>query len=387
MSREDNTPHKIAILATGDEISKGDIINSNSQEIALRLTNRGMNVRIHVVVPDTISELELAMAFLLKSHDALIITGGLGPTSDDLTRFALSKIIDKPLVFDETTWNKICARLKRFGYGVPPESNRQQALFPEGAMIIQNPNGTAAGCLIKLKNQIITMLPGPPRECLPMLDNSVLPELINAGYQHVSYHKSWFLFGASEGKIGEELDLLAKPYDCVTGYRLFYPYIEFKLHSNNAEDYAKLLPIIEKAIQPYLISTGEVTASALLQDYLANTNYTLDIHDQATGGSLQAWIETPQTRRHLHFYHDSKNFNDANIQIEIQGLNEFWEEKTDILYAHLEIIFSSKKQQKKVEVEIPFRGKRVVRYAVEFICSKIYEFLQMQETNSDLRKN
>ena len=139
MTRETSIPYKIALLATGDEISHGDIVNSNAQEIALRLANNGMQTRMHLVAPDSIREIEQAMQFLLDTHEALIITGGLGPTSDDLTRYALSKVLNQPLVFDEETWEALCSRLKRFGYTTPPESNRQQALFPKNAAIIPNP--------------------------------------------------------------------------------------------------------------------------------------------------------------------------------------------------------------------------------------------------------
>ena len=133
------THHSVALLATGDEICNGDIINSNSQEIAQRLFNQGIHVKTHMTVSDNLTDLETAMQFLLQDHHALIITGGLGPTSDDLTREALSHVLQRPLIFDEPTWHAIVARLNRFGFHTPPESNKQQALFPTGATIIPNP--------------------------------------------------------------------------------------------------------------------------------------------------------------------------------------------------------------------------------------------------------
>ena len=188
MSRETTSTNKIALLATGDEISHGDILNTNSQEIAQRLFNQGMQIGTHITTPDQISEIETAIHFLLKDHRGLIITGGLGPTSDDLTRYALSNATQRKLIFDEQTWDTITTRLKRFGYDKFPESNRQQALFPEGATIIPNPNGTAAGCFLKLNNQYIFMLPGPPVECLPMVDHVVVQTLIQAHFPEDSPH-------------------------------------------------------------------------------------------------------------------------------------------------------------------------------------------------------
>ncbi|MCC2666509.1 MAG: molybdopterin-binding protein [Gammaproteobacteria bacterium] len=249
--------HAIALLATGDEICNGDILNSNSQEIAQRLFSNGIQTGIHITVADNLADLEMAMNFLLQNHRALITIGGLGPTSDDLTRQAVSHTIQRPLVFDESSWQSIIERLHRFGIHTPPESNRQQALFPKDAMIIPNPNGTAAGCMIQHAEKFIFMLPGPPGECLPMFDNSVLSILKNNQFQQTIYYQKWLLSGVSEAQIAEELDKLAGPFQCTTGYRFFYPYLEFKLYSKNKEDFNILLPLIEKAITPYVITHGK----------------------------------------------------------------------------------------------------------------------------------
>jgi nicotinamide-nucleotide amidase len=386
-SRETDIHHKIAILATGDEVVNGDILNTNTQEIAMRLTNAGMQVRTHMAAPDTVKEIHQAIAFLLKNHEALIITGGLGPTSDDLTRYALSEVINRPLQFDNNTWEEICSRLKRFGYSAPPESNRQQALFPEGAIIIPNPNGTAAGCSFQINQQFIFMLPGPPTECLPLLDNTAIPALKNAGFQQVSYHKKWLLLGASEGKLAEELDSIAKPFDCITGYRLFYPYIEFKIHSNKKEDFDKIIPLIEKSIKAYLTQNGEQTASIILKTLINESQLHLNIDDHATGGALQAALESPATRKFLHF--SPNQFAKLALHIEVQGLTEYWEQKNEISRTQLRIHLSDGQNEKTIDVEVPFRGgTRVIHYAVEFICSKIYTFLVMeQQTDSDLNQN
>ena len=150
MPRDLSAINKVALLATGDEISNGDILNTNTKELAARLFNHGIHIGNHLVTGDNTADIELAIKFLLDSHDALIITGGLGPTSDDLTRYALSKAINRPLHFHEEVWQNIVNRLRHFGYDSPPPSNRQQAIFPEGASIIPNPNGTAAGCFLEI---------------------------------------------------------------------------------------------------------------------------------------------------------------------------------------------------------------------------------------------
>lgn len=373
MTRETISPYAVALLATGDEIRNGDILNTNSQEIALRLFNNGMQLGMHMVTGDSIAEIETAIQFLLQSHRALIITGGLGPTSDDLTRYALSNALQQELVFDDVTWNNIVDRLKSLGYETPPQTNRQQALFPIGATIIPNSNGTASGCMIQQNNQFIFMLPGPPTECLPLFDQVVIKKLMTNGFQKILFHRKWLLFGVSEGQIAEELDELAKSYDCITGYRLWYPYIEFKIYSNNPDDFNALIPKIEKTVAPFVINDGKQSASETLKHTLLSHNFSVNICDLATGGLLESILKTPQTKSHLYFSYDLQETR-PGVNVQINGLEEFWQEK-DSPKTSLEIIFLHNNIQNQIKKEIPLRGLRVKQYAVEFICKYIYENL------------
>lgn len=360
-SRSQPSPNRIALLATGDEIINGDILNTNTQEISRRLFDLGMHVGMHMTASDNISEIESAMRFLLNSHRGLIITGGLGPTSDDITRFALSNVIQKPLLFNEKVWDALCERVKKFGHKVVPESNRQQALFPEGAVIIPNDNGTAAGCYLTHENKMIFMLPGPPFECFPMIDQVMLPALTKAGFQETLFHKSWYLFGVSEAKIAEELEEIIKSFECTPGYRIFYPYLEFKIQSKKEKDFAAAIERIEKLIAPYLIGNGKQTASELLRKKLENVS--LKICDEATGGLLESTLTIPATFGKIYFTHEKNN-----ADVMIKGLKEFWSGNLDVKQTELEFIFAKKDSY---TMKIPSHGVRVRQYAMEFICREI----------------
>jgi len=376
MTRETTTPTRVALLATGDEITHGDILNTNAQIIAQKLFRQGIRPGMHMSVQDNISEIEQSIIFLLSTHRALIITGGLGPTSDDLTRYALAKSLNRPLVFDEIVWRTICERFKLLGYTEVPDSNRQQALFPEGARIISNPQGTAAGCMILQNDQLIFMLPGPPYECLPMVDTLILPTLKKAYTNDMLYYDHWLLFGVSEGKIAEELDALLKPFNCQTGYRIAYPYLEFKIYSNHRHDFETVIPLIEKTIAPYFISNGKQTAAEMLQDQLEKLPFTLSLHDTATGGLLESILKTTKT------YHKIDFTEEKQAIVKITGLTEYWEEKESDTTA-LNIFFSHHTYQKKVNTTIPLRGRstRVKNYAVELICHEINQFLTTNDIN------
>lgn len=349
------TPH-VALLATGDEIKNGDILNTNSQVIAERLFSQGILPGSHMMVGDNIDEIKTAIQFLLKSHQALIITGGLGPTSDDITRDALASALDKKLIFDETSWESIVQRLKNFGYDTPPASNKQQAFFPERSTIIPNPNGTAAGCSVEVNNQWIFMLPGPPPECLPMFNDVVMPILIKHGFQKTFYHQKWLLFGVSEGEVAETLDAIAKPYNCTTGYRICYPYIEFKIHSNDKNDFLNIVAKINDAIIDYIIDDGKFTASEKLKYLLPTLSFNMSISDHATGGLLESTILTPETCDKLSFTSDLKK-----ADVTITGLNEFWNNEPSN-NTTLEITAQDQTFSKK----IPLRGIRAKLYAVEW---------------------
>jgi nicotinamide-nucleotide amidase len=225
--------------------------------------------------------------------------------------------------------------------------------------------------MIEHQNKLIVMLPGPPSECLPMFEEVTMPALKKAGFSQIEYHKNWFLFGVSEGEIAEKLDALAKPYDCITGYRLFYPYIEFKIHSNNKEDFEKLVPHIETLIQPYIFHDGQKTASEILRTSLAKTNITLKICDQATGGSLESIIKTPETCSHLEFTSEDKK-----PDILITGLEDFWN-GSHATHTNISILLSDNKQASLTK-KIPLRGVRVKQYAVEFICWKLCEYIDLR---------
>ncbi len=370
----DTTERRVALLATGDEICSGDILNSNARDMARQLVDHGIASGVQMSVSDHIDEIEIAIHHLLAHHDALIITGGLGPTSDDLTRFALGRALDQTLVFYEPVWDAIVARLIRFGYNPPPESNRQQALFPANVTIIPNDHGTAAGCAIKYQKKLIFMLPGPPSECMPMLQSAVLPMLTEAHFCQTHYRKSWLLFGVSEGKVAEELDAIAAPWQCTTGYRIAYPYVEFKIYATSEADFNALVPLIEAKIAPWLIGNGRETASAILRAYLPHISHPLRIHDASTGGLLEHTLKTPQTKAFVEFVAQA----DA-AHVSLQGLDAFWQMAP---HTHTELVlrFHPRLKLAPISATVPLRGDRVRVYATEFTCRELARLLPMLAT-------
>jgi nicotinamide-nucleotide amidase len=167
---------KACIVAVGSEMLTPFRVDTNSLAITERLNTVGYDVRLKAVVADDIGELADVIRSTLGWADLLVITGGLGPTEDDLTRDAVACVLQVPMDVDEAIVGRIRERFARRGLAMP-EINRRQAMVPRGATVLDNPNGSAPGLLLRHGQTTIVLLPGPPREMTPMLDSIIRDRL------------------------------------------------------------------------------------------------------------------------------------------------------------------------------------------------------------------
>lgn len=165
---------KAEILAVGTELLMGQIANTNAQYISSKLPNVGIGVYYHDVVGDNPERLKQCLALALSRSDIVILTGGLGPTQDDLTKETVAEAVNRKLVLDQQSLDKMTAYFTGSNRKMT-QNNIKQAYLPEGSIIIRNKNGTAPGCIIEEGDKIIIMLPGPPSEMKPMFNESVMP--------------------------------------------------------------------------------------------------------------------------------------------------------------------------------------------------------------------
>lgn len=164
---------KVEILSVGTELLMGQIANTNAQFLSQRLPEVGLGVFYHSVVGDNPERLKDSLLHALSRCDVVITTGGLGPTQDDLTKEVIAETLNLKMVLDEKSTKCIEDYFARVGK-VMVESNLRQAYFPEGALILDNDEGTAPGCIIQKDNKIIILLPGPPKELIPMFNKHIL---------------------------------------------------------------------------------------------------------------------------------------------------------------------------------------------------------------------
>jgi nicotinamide-nucleotide amidase len=159
---------RAAIIAVGSEMLTPSKIDTNSLFITEQLNLLGIQVAFKSIVGDNRGDLEMAVRDALTRVDLLVCCGGLGPTDDDLTRPVVADVLQRPLVEDQTITARIRARFRGRGLEMP-EINRRQAMVPAGGSVVPNVNGTAPGLWIEHGDQLILLLPGPPRELKPMM--------------------------------------------------------------------------------------------------------------------------------------------------------------------------------------------------------------------------
>lgn len=164
------------IIAVGTELLHGDIVNTNAQYISKELAKIGLDVHYHTVVGDNENRIQKVFETAVSRADIIICTGGLGPTKDDITKDVLSKYLDIPMVFDESS-KKHIEDIFKLRNRIMTDNNMRQAYFPKGSMVINNENGTANACILEINNKVFILLPGPPKEVEPLFKGSIVEYL------------------------------------------------------------------------------------------------------------------------------------------------------------------------------------------------------------------
>lgn len=272
----------VGILAVGTELTTGQTINTNAAWLSQRLGEVGLSDVVHTTVADDKARILSALNTLAQTCDLLIVSGGLGPTSDDFTREVIAEFLQEPLVFYEPSYQKIEARLNAIGYPMNP-SQRQQCYYPESATIIENTRGTADAFCIHREHQSFVVLPGPPSEIAHLWD-AHLKALVLEWYpqQNPLPLYTWQCLGASESILGERLEALLQGRDALTGYRAHFPYVELKVWTQDTT----LPALIEKHFQDEIVLFPGEDAAVLCVQGILNSSKALLVVDNATQGLL-----------------------------------------------------------------------------------------------------
>lgn len=193
----------LSILAIGDELISGERIDTNSAWIASKAADIGVRTIEHRTAGDDLAQIRGAIRELAAISSVLVITGGLGPTLDDLTRQALASVLNDPLIEDPAAMDTLLAWYAGRGRAMP-EANKAQALRPASARCLPNPNGTAPGLAASIGACRVFCLPGPPREMMPMFEREVIPAF-DLDSEHGVHVRTVPTFGLGESAVADLL--------------------------------------------------------------------------------------------------------------------------------------------------------------------------------------
>ena len=280
-----------ALISIGTELTRGELVNTNAAWLGEELTKLGFDVVEHVTVDDQLGRIVTLLHRFAETHGVVVVTGGLGPTSDDLTTEAAAKAAGVVLRRDESVVADIRQKFKLFGR-VMPESNAKQGDFPEGAEVLPNPVGTAPGFAMTLGQARFFFVPGVPREMKHIFGESITPAIADLAdpRTHQVHLRS---FGMTESGVAEALRDLEKTHEGLTlGYRAHFPEIEIKVHvrADSAADAEQRSLSIADEVRARLgdvifggrdDSFAEVVATAL-----RDAGKTLAVAESCTGGQV-----------------------------------------------------------------------------------------------------
>ena len=291
----------VELINTGNELMLGRVLNTHQQWLCRRLADLGYVVSRQVAIGDTAEEITSAIREALSRADIIIATGGLGPTSDDMTRDAIAQLLKRKLHEDA----EVLARIKGFFKSVNrpmPERTRVQALIPEGAIILKNEHGTAPGLALKVPAGTIDaqtdpswliMLPGPPRELRPMFNASVATLLrqeypLNTPFVCRTIRTT----GLGESLVEEMIAELVRPLSArglTVGYCARPGEVDVRLCAQNQNADAlvgEAEKLVRKRLGDFVFGEGDAELASVVIACLTERNQTLAVAESCTGGFI-----------------------------------------------------------------------------------------------------
>ncbi len=286
---------KVEIIATGSELLKGAVENTTTPFLVSQVMSWGYEIIRLNTVRDNLEEIKGAICDALTRAELIIVTGGLGPTPDDVTRDAIAESIQMPLEFRSELWEEIQSFFKKRGRETPP-SNINQAYLPYGALTVPNALGTAAGIIVTHNSKIIVALPGPPEELRQMFLNEVKPFLLRNFPPQITYLTRCFkVCGIGETVVLQRLkDVLAEARNTSAKFN-YLPrggevHIVLQVAADEPQVFSDLEAKIRLALGEDLYGIDEETLPGKVGELLRSINFTLGVAESCTGGLILNYL-------------------------------------------------------------------------------------------------
>jgi len=281
---------RVGFISIGTEIMLGDTLNTNGNSLAKALLTNGYQLLYELSVADKKKDIETALEFLTDNTNVLIISGGLGPTEDDMTKEYISLITNNKLIEDEehtkwmqNIWNKRGLKM--------PELNRKQSYFFNNYNAIPNTSGTALGAHLNYKNTEIFLTPGPPREFSPMVNDYVIPRIKELYSKNLFEYKYLTIYGVPESNLSENINSF-KPNSMELAYLPSYGIIKLRYdkQSITEDEESQFIDGLNTFYSENIISFSNKSLNKVVFDTLCNENKYLSLVESITGGMLSSLI-------------------------------------------------------------------------------------------------
>ncbi|MDC0035429.1 CinA family nicotinamide mononucleotide deamidase-related protein [Chloroflexi bacterium] len=280
------------IIAVGTELLMGELIDSNSAFLASEFPNLGISLKIAVKIGDDLDDLCKGLESALLRSDVVITTGGLGPTSDDLTREAIARYFGEEMKVDSKLLKDLKEGFAKRGIAMPKTNIKQAKLIPS-AISLPNPNGTAPGWFIQNQSKIVIAMPGPPIELIPMWKDYVVPRLSSHSKGVSIATKNIKTFGRSEGELDELLTHLFRQSNPYLGIYSKQDGIHLRAIAEAAtvSEATNLIDKIQNQIKElvgenFIWGEDDDTPSEVATNLLYSKNLRLCVDESYTGGVI-----------------------------------------------------------------------------------------------------
>ena len=285
------------IITIGDEILIGQTVDTNSAWIGTELNMLGIRVNRITSISDSRNEIISALNESLARSRVVLITGGLGPTSDDITKETLAEYFGARLVMDEGVLANVTERLRRRNLEMN-ENNRRQAMVPDTCKVLRNLAGTAPGMLFEKQDKIIVSMPGVPHEMKHIMKEHVLPLLAEKLTGMVIVHKNIMTYGIAEAMLAERLETFEKelPADIRLAYLPAFGVIKLRLTASGSDEkkirssVREQVEKLHKIIPDVIYGEDEVMLEEVIGKILYDNKLTLATAESCTGGKIASLI-------------------------------------------------------------------------------------------------
>ena len=278
----------ISLLSVGTEILLGDTVNTNLSSLGKILYDDGFLLDSEITVADDRNSINEKFMSLLSNNDVVITCGGIGPTEDDFTKEVICKALELDLIVDQDHVEWMKSRWESRGLSMP-ETNIKQAEIPTGATKLNNTMGTAPGILIEVQNKLVFILPGPPREFIPLIKDEVVPRLKEKYTSSEKDYSFITFFNQPESLLAQSINKF-KPASLDLAYLASKGIIKLRYDKNSVtkDELTNFINNVKSEFSDDILAYENISAPNVLFNKLIEQNLTISVVESITGGSFTA---------------------------------------------------------------------------------------------------